>query len=233
MNKLISTISPQTLEVQILNRLRDAILEGVFMPGSSLNQVEIAADFGVSRGPIRTALAKLEEEGLIKNIPHRGSFVTPLDRHTVMDLYGVRAVLEGYAVQLAVVRCEQKDLEVLEDIVDKMREAAAHGRVNEVIDYDLQVHDYLMQLSGNKVLFQVWNTIKVQVRRALFFRHHTYPNLQEIADSHLPLIAKLREKDVQGAVEVMVAHTNEACTDLMARWIYDEKDPDVVSDLEE
>ena len=102
-----------------------------------------------------------------------------------------------------------------------------------MIDYDLQVHDYLMQLSGNKVLFQVWNTIKVQVRRALFFRHHTYPNLQEIADSHLPLITKLREKDVQGAVEVMVAHTNEACTDLMARWIYDEKDPDVVSDLEE
>jgi len=229
MNQLNSSITQRTLEAQILDRLREAILEGVFPPGSPLNQVEVAAQFGVSRGPIRAALAKLEEEGLVKNVPHKGTVVTTLDRKMVRDLYGVRAVLEAYAVELAVPRYTEEDFQKLKDAVELMKKAASEGNTSEVIRYDFQVHQLLVEMSGNAVLAQTWNTIKVQVRRALSFRHHGYPNLQEIADSHDPLLEKFLQKDIEGAVEVMIAHTNDACEDLMERWTLTEGASDISS----
>jgi len=219
MDHSLGAIPPMTLEEQVLERLREAILEGVFQPGSQLNQVQVAAQFGVSRGPVRAAVNKLEKEGLVRNIPHRGTFVTPLDKKTVSDLYSVRAVLEAYGVRLAVARCKPEDIEELSEIVDEMRAAARDGEVEKVVWLDFEVHEFFMQLSGNSFLLQTWSTIKVQVRRVLAFRHRSYPNIQDIADSHLPFITLMRTKNADEAAGVMEAHIHDALHDLMERWL--------------
>lgn len=214
----LDAIPPLTLEDQVLERLREAILEGVFPPGSQLNQVQVASQFGVSRGPVRAAVNKLEKEGLVRNIPHRGTFVTPLDKKTVRDLYSVRAVLEAYGVRLAVAQCTPEDIEELSEIVHEMRAAASQGDVEKVTRLDFEVHEFFIQLSGNSFLLQTWSTIKVQVRRVLAFRHRSYPDIQDIADSHLPFIALLRQKNADEAASVMEAHIHDALHDLMQRW---------------
>lgn len=229
MDKSLSTIPPLTLEGQVLERLREAILEGHFPPNSQINQVQIAAQFGVSRGPLRTALSKLEEEGLVRNIPHRGTFVTPLDKKTVRDLYGVRATLEAYGVRLAVERCQPQDIQRIQEIVYEMQQAAKRGDTQEVIRLDFLVHQFFIELSDNAVLLQTWSTLKVQVRRALSFRHRSYPDLQDIADSHLAFIDLMRDKDAEQASRVMEAHIHDACDDLMERWTVVDNPPDQVA----
>lgn len=219
MDHSLDVIPPLTLEEQVLERLREAILAGVFQPGSQLNQVQVAAQFGVSRGPVRAAVNKLEKEGLVHNIPHRGTFVTSLDRKTVSDLYSVRAVLEAYGVRLAVERCKPEDIEELSEIVDEMCAAARDGEVEKVVWLDFEIHEFFIQLSGNSFLLQTWSTIKAQVRRVLAFRHHSYPDIQDIADSHLPFIPLMRQKKADEAAGLMEAHIQDALHDLMERWL--------------
>ena len=194
MNNPLENIPQSTVEAQVLDRLREAILQGYFPAGSQLNQVKVAAQFGVSRGPVRAAINNLEKENLVKNIPHRGSFVTTLDKTSIQDLYQVRAILEGYAVRLAVANCTPADVNKIIDLTEAIRAAARRGETNEVVKLDFEIHEFFVVLSGNSFLIQIWSTIKIHVRRALTMRHHSYPDLLDIADSHLPFCELVRNK---------------------------------------
>jgi DNA-binding GntR family transcriptional regulator len=216
--KVLENISQVTVESQVLDRLREAILQGYFPADSQLNQVHVAAQFGVSRGPVRAAINKLEKEGLVRNVPHRGTFVTPLDRKTVSDLYNVRSVLEGYAVRLAVEHCTPQDIHKLSQLVEETRQAAMRGDTQEVIRLDFMIHTLFMELSGNSFLIQTWSTIKIHVQRALSFRHRSAPDLLEIADSHLAFIELLKNKNAEEAARAMEAHICDALNNLMERW---------------
>jgi DNA-binding GntR family transcriptional regulator len=221
-DKVLENISQVTVESQVLDRLRDAILQGYFPAESQLNQVHVAAQFGVSRGPVRAAINKLEKEGLVRNVPHRGTFVTPLDQKMVSDLYNVRSVLEGYAMRLAVEHCTPEDIDRLTLLVEETRQAARRGDTSEVIRLDFLLHQFFVELSENTFLIQTWSTIKIHVQRALTFRHRSYPDLQEIADSHLPFIDLMKNKNAEEAAHVMEAHICDALNNLLERWTVSE-----------
>jgi len=214
----IDTITQRTLEEQILDRLREAIIDGVFEPGSQLNQAQVAAQFGTSRGPIRAALRSLEEEGLVRNIPHIGTFVTELNREVVHELYNVRAIIEAYAVQLAALNWTEEDLECMNNIMRNMQQASIEGDTNGVVRNEMDMHRLFVELSGNQVLLQVWSQLQVRVRWALSIRHRGHHNLQEIADSHRPLLEKIKQKDSAGVAEVMRLHIIEAGEDMLRQW---------------
>jgi DNA-binding GntR family transcriptional regulator len=152
------------------------------------------------------------------NIPRRGAFVTKLDRKMVQDLYGLRGALEAYGVQLAVANCTQDNVTHLETLVKDMQQAAREGNGTQVIELHMAVHQYLIELSGNTLLQQAWSNIQVQVRRCLTVRHHGYRNWEEIANSHLPLLEMLRQRNAEGAAQAMVEHTMAACNNLMRSW---------------
>jgi DNA-binding GntR family transcriptional regulator len=217
-NNPLENIPPLTVEAQVLDRLREAILQGYFPAGSQLNQVKVAAQFGVSRGPVRAAINNLEKENLVKNIPHRGSFVTTLDKQAIQDLYQVRAILEGYAVRLAVETCTAADVDKIMDLIEEIRAAARRGDTDEVVRLDFQIHEFFVDLSGNSFLIQIWSTIKIHVRRALSMRHHSYPDLIDIADSHLPFCELIQTRKAAEAGRTMELHITDALTDLLERW---------------
>jgi DNA-binding GntR family transcriptional regulator len=217
-NKPLENIPPLTVEAQVLERLREAILQGYFPAGSQLNQVKVAAQFGVSRGPVRAAINNLEKENLVKNIPHRGSFVTTLDKETVEDLYHVRAILEGYAVRLAVECCTPADVDKLLELIEAIRAAARRGETDEVVRLDFMIHEFFILLSGNSFLIQIWSMIKIHVRRVLSMRHHSYPDLIDIADSHIPFCELIQHKKSDEAARVMELHILDALKDLLERW---------------
>lgn len=211
-------IPQKTLESQVLDRLREAIVEGVFEPGSQINQVQVASHFGISRGPIRAALNKLEEEGLVINIPHRGTFVAPLDKKIVADVYGVRSVLEAYAVRLTISNFDDADLVALEEIYDAMQEAAHNNDLKAVVKHDFEMHKFFVEMSGNAVLMQSWSTLQIQVRRILSYRYFSHPYLQEMADSHTALLEQARRRNADEAGRLIEEHIMEACENILANW---------------
>lgn len=125
--------------------------------------------------------------------------MAPLDRKEVTGSHGIWPALEAYGVRFAVQRSTGAD-------------------AGEVIRTDFLVHRFFMELSRNAVLLRAWSTCSTRVRRVLSFPHRSYPDLQEIADSHLSFLPLIHAKDANRAAELMERHVHEACEDLMRRW---------------
>ncbi len=92
-------IPRETFASMVGERIRSNIIEGVLPPGSQLHEVELAASFGVSRGPVREALQRLIQEGLLRSEPHRGVFVPVMSDDDIVDIYVAREALETAAVR--------------------------------------------------------------------------------------------------------------------------------------
>ena len=107
-NELFPKLVTKALSDSIVENLRDAIIHGKLTAGSRLNETEVAKQMGVSRVPVREAISRLEHQGLIISNHNRGSFVRYFDQRDIVEIYNLRAVLEGLACQL-IVRDEKLD----------------------------------------------------------------------------------------------------------------------------
>ena len=220
----LRTVHSSTLNLAVLERLRDAIVRGDIPPGHRVNHLRTANHLGVSRGPVRDALAKLAQEGLVENVPRRGSFTTPLDCSTVADVYGVREALESFAAAEAARRAPREAVDDLQRRIERMRTLAARKDVRRLVDADLDFHRRVVELSGNRQVAHLWEITEVSIRRILLFRHHALSTLHDVPDSHLPTIRALRRHDPAAAAETLRAHIREACADLIAHWPSREED---------
>ena len=113
---------PHGLALTVHQELRQLILDGSVEPGTTLNQAELARDFGVSRTPMREAFRMLQEEGLIQAEPDRRAVVVGLDLADLDAMYGARLMLEALAVSRTVPVISPEELEALEDALTRMRE---------------------------------------------------------------------------------------------------------------
>src|SRR6516225_1665491 len=113
-----------TLWQRVHDHLREEILAGRLPAGTELQEVALAAELGVSRGPLREAIGRLAAEGLVTVRPRRGAVVRSLSKQEFLEAYQVREALEMMAVRLAVPRLEQAHFERLESLVGAMERQA-------------------------------------------------------------------------------------------------------------
>ncbi|SHI03052.1 GntR family transcriptional regulator [Ferrimonas marina] len=140
-----------TLADRTLAQLQQAIVGGELAPGSKINEQAIAERFGVSRGPLREALQRLEQRRLIEREPHVGARVVQLTPDKLDDLYQVRAELEAMACRLAAERITPTQLESLQQLLDRQQAAFTQQPVTEFQD-DLDFHSGIIQASQNRTL---------------------------------------------------------------------------------
>lgn len=178
--------------------LRTAILDGTLAPGTQLREMHLAADLGISRAPLREALQRLEEEGLVVRIPFRGSFVAQVSERVIAEIEGLRAVLEPYAIETGLKNLrEGPGHHELASAVAGLAERTAAGDVAGSIEAHLAVHKAIYQAPGNSVLFDVWQSWEGQLRLFLAVDHRSFTQLTEIADSHLRLLECIESGDLK------------------------------------
>ena len=112
LNRMLSLPINRGLGVDIAERLRDAILSGLFGPGERLPEEQLARAMGVSRGPVREALVKLERDGLIVIRRNRGAFVAQLSREDLDEVYSLRVAIDRLAVERCVENADDADIAV-------------------------------------------------------------------------------------------------------------------------
>jgi DNA-binding GntR family transcriptional regulator len=184
--------------------LRKRIVSGDFPMGSRLNEVHLASDLGVSRAPVREAVRRLSEEGLVVERPHQGAVVRELDAPALVDLYNVRAAIEPLAIRLATRR--GMDTSQLRALVDRMAGAAQSGDYSLVARHELDFHSVICSNSGNKILIGIFRGLEGLVLMGLALDDSGYPDLQEVAREHQPLIDLIESGDENAAAETMTAH---------------------------
>ena len=131
----------------VYQQLKTAILTGVFRPGQTLRQEDVARQLGVSRGPLREALPKLEAEGMIIATPHRGCTVVSLAPAEIMEIFELRAMLEASLAKVAARKKEPEAVRRLREIASTMRslEVSANAADQQRwFDLNYELHEILL-----------------------------------------------------------------------------------------
>jgi DNA-binding GntR family transcriptional regulator len=153
------------LRDQAYVRLRDAILDGTLEPGEQLKDAEIAEWLGLSRTPIREALARLEEYGLVETAPNRYTRVTPLSAGDARDAFSVVAALHSLAAWLGVPRVTESELAAMRKANEDFAAALLATDVDRALAADDRFHGVLVQASANREIARSLERLTPKVRR--------------------------------------------------------------------
>jgi DNA-binding GntR family transcriptional regulator len=206
----VGSIPKGTLGESAFEVLRDAILTGRLFSGQRLVETKLAAELGISRGPLREALALLQKDGLIEVVPRRGRFVLAFTEPAVEEFYRLRLVLETYAVGLVIESLNDEKLRFLERAAQRLERAEEVGVANKVIAADLEFHESLYDLSGHQLLRAIWKDTMASKLRLLI--HLTVRDKYDPPPkaSHGALVAAIRRRDLKAAEEFVADHIDDS-----------------------
>ncbi|MER8579660.1 GntR family transcriptional regulator [Mesorhizobium sp. M1423] len=221
--KLIRRPAPQmevtrrSLDAQAADKLRDAILTGVFAPGEKLTEEVIAESFGLSRGTIRASLRLLVHEGLIVQEPYRGYSVRSLTSRDAWELFTLRNTLEAFAARLLAETITEEKRDRLDQAYDKVVKAVTSGVRTRAVEADFQLHLTIAELTEHSALQAHYALIAGQVRlyQSLVSK---FLSLQDYIVTHESLIAAMREGRA-GEAERLAAEHNTADGERLVEWL--------------
>lgn len=189
-------IERSTYKDHVIKYIYDGIRENRFRSGEKVLESHLAKELGISRAPIREALADLVRTGLLEYRPQVGNFVAALSPQEIIDSYVARGVLEGYAVSQGIDNFCEDDLQQLEAMAHKMETLAGKGQHKALIDIGQQFHEELFRHCTNAQIISFTEQLSLKLH-LLFYKHwgKVYTPA-EIRDRHLDIIAVIRRKDM-------------------------------------
>jgi DNA-binding GntR family transcriptional regulator len=210
----LEPVNKETTASIIAAQIRARIMDGTFSPGSQLGEAQLAARLNVSRGPVREALQRLIQEGLLENRRNRGVFVIALNDDDIADIYLVRGTIEREAAKVLMRRGDGRAIDRLEEQVDRMSVVAKQGEWRELADLDLHFHESLVLAAGSKRLQRVFGTVLVETRMCLERLESAYPVPEELVEEHRNVLVAMREGNESKVMEIIDAHLRAAVEDL-------------------
>jgi len=212
---LLEPLQLQSTPALIADRLRSGILEGRFPPHTQLAEVELARQLQVSRGPIREAMQRLIQEGLLRAERNRGVFVVELGLDDARDVYLARGVIERAAAAIVAKQRPEAALTELEEIVDQLA-ASLGGAWTEVIAHDLAFHQTLVEAAGSPRLSRMFRTLVAETRLCLIRLEPFYQEGTEVVEEHRAIAEALRSGNRRRVEGLLQVHMDEAAARLSA-----------------
>lgn len=200
----------------VADRIRTAIMRGLFPPGTQLGEVELAARLGVSRGPLREAMQRLVAEGLLRSERHRGLFVRDLDAADVRDIYHVRASVERAAGLLLVAGDRDAAADRLTAALGALQVAATVGDPAAIADADHAFHAEFVAASGSPRLRRMADGLLVETRMCLAALQQTAPPAAGLVAEHRELVDAVRAGDRDRLTAALDAHMADAVERILA-----------------
>jgi DNA-binding GntR family transcriptional regulator len=204
----LQPVEQRTLSHEAADRLRAAVRNGTLAPGTRLVERDVAERLGMSRIPVREAIQRLVEEGLLKKTPHRGTFVYIPSRAEIEEISSLRVVLERFVAERVVQRWQPAYERDLRQIVHEMREAAARRDLPQVYALDYRFHLTLWQIADHSLLLEVISGLRSRINRFLYEATGalTTPQLDIHINSHDDLIDIVKSGNVASAQATFMQH---------------------------
>lgn len=201
--------APRSLAEDAADRIREQVLSGGFAQGEHLVEAKIADQLNISRGPVREAFKLLRAEGLLNEEPRRGTFVVSLTAHDVLEIYGLRAALEGRAGRMIARAEDPAALASLRRLAEEIDRAVAAGDAVAASRADLAFHEGLCELCGNSRIHEVFMRY-VPTLRGLLRLDERVVSLDEISSQHRPLVDAIEAGDEELVAKLLNEHAEQA-----------------------
>lgn len=206
----LDPVSRQSTASVIAGLLRRAIMEGSLPPGTQMGEAALAAQLNVSRGPLREAMQRLVQEGLLRSELHRGLFVIELGPDDVEDIYVARSAVEAAAARLILRRDPQGTADRLSEVHEQMMDAAERRDRRALSDADLRFHELFVAESHSPRLRRMSGTLLVETRLCMTALERKYQAPAELADEHGAIIAAIRSGEEDTLLRLLDGHMSDA-----------------------
>lgn len=211
--------------------LQSDITKGDIKPGSKISETELASRYGISRGPLREALQRLESRGLIERIPHVGTRVVSLNLHELLEIYQVREALEGLACRLAAENMSDDDITSLEQLLEKHAAdtelQSGHAYFQKEGDFDF--HYQIIKGSKNEhlakqILSETYHLLRLYRYQCSLSEGRPQRALKE----HLAILDAIADRDGDLAEMLMRKHIRQARQNIAQQ--YKQQDFDLINE---
>lgn len=201
-----STIQRNTVADQVYADLRGRILSGEIPQGERIVEAALAKSLGISRAPVREAVNRLTEAGLLESRTHFSTTVLQMTPEKVRQLYAVRVAVETLAIREVVRRHRPEDIDLLKGLIKEMMARAKAKDVPGLVEAELAFHEALWKMAANPYVDRVAGLLFDHMRLALTVDNAGYSDLMDVAREHEPLLAAITGGDPDKAAQALSAH---------------------------
>jgi DNA-binding GntR family transcriptional regulator len=201
----LNNIHLKTFRDGVYDAIKMAILKGELPLGQRLIEKELVREIGTSRTPIREAIIKLEQEGLVERSNGKGSyFVSSFGKQHVEDLFGVREVLETFCISLAMDRINEDEIKQLDQIIQEEDLPYNKRDVFAMIELDTKFHEILYRASGNYKLYEILSNLRDHLYRYRAMSFRLRERRQIALSNHKKLLSAIKKKDSKLAKKLIL-----------------------------
>ena len=203
----------------IADQLRELIVQGVFRPGQQVNESALASQLNTSRGPLREALQRLCQEGILVSKRNRGVFVLELSTEDVREIYAVREAVELAAANSLLDSGPEQVTDTcreLKGIIRDMAKQVAASEWQAIARLDMQFHTAFVSGAGNNRLIRIYATLAAESRMCILSLEVAYPRIDALVQEHQIILDLLEARDRTGLKQAIKRHMQKAVEDLTA-----------------
>jgi DNA-binding GntR family transcriptional regulator len=200
-----------TIADKVCNKLQNAIVEGVIPAGSKISEPALASEFGISRGPLREALSRLEACNLIERTPNVGARVVTLTREHLVEIYLIRESLEGLAARLAAEKMSDKDIFELDALLEKHKQQIKQDQSYYQKEGDMDFHFRIIKGSKNSHLIDMFsNDLYHLIRLYRYQFGMVSKRVPRAFVEHEQIVDAIRQRDGELAQFLMTRHISSS-----------------------
>ena len=201
----------------IADQLRELIVQGAFSPGQQVNESALASQLKTSRGPLREALQRLCQEGILVSKRNRGVFVLELSTEDVREIYAVREAVELAAANSLLDSGPDQVTDTCRELKGIIRNMAKQVAVSDwqaIARLDMQFHTAFVSGTGNTRLIRIYETLAAESRMCILSLEVAYPRIDVLVQEHQTILELLEARDRSGLQQAIKRHMQKAVEDL-------------------
>lgn len=197
------------------NKLREEIVSGKIPPGTRITIQEIAKRYHISEMPVREALQRLQGEGLIELLPHRGSRVKVIDHAFMENIYDIRGVIEGLLICSCVEKISFSTIGLLEEDNKKFSMAVEENMRSEVVHLNMQFHETIYQFNSNPEAYKIYKKYSNLLKALRTQYPVSLQRMRAMALEHTAIIEALKVQDKCALEKLLREHSEGGKRDLL------------------
>ncbi|XEC96535.1 GntR family transcriptional regulator [Paenibacillus tarimensis] len=205
MNEIPSPFPINSISFNVYTALKKDILDGTLGPGERLIVLDIAGKYQISQAPVREALERLKQEGLIVGQPNKGSVVSDITSKEIRDIFILREMIEGFAVKESMPLLTEDDFRYLEHVLQEMDQAVKEYDSLKILEKDMEFHGFFYRKCNNSAILELWNHMKTKVMRFMAISNRHY-STKKLVDWHKPLLEAIKSGNPAEAEAKVIEH---------------------------
>ncbi len=217
MSEVLSVKKGTSKKEYVYTQLKLSIISHRLSAGQPITEEEIVKQYSISRTPVREIFRKLEHDGLVKNIPYRGTYVSDLKRDDIEEILDIRYALESFAAKSAAKKITEDDIKKFTNIEAQLLLAAKKNDSVLSFDADTKLHELILDIAGNDRIHKIITSLLGQIHRIRFISGHMEGRIETTVNEHLEIIKAIINREPELAERKMKIHISNTRKLLLQR----------------